>query len=233
MHCQMFMEELMASRVLVLFLFLVSTQAMAGEPAWCNPKTFSKYEYALPSEGLVRAHLYKIGGLEIVGLAVGRSDIPTVQKLAQDLAHVPVAGVKSCTWYLNEGNDAASEAYNHIYLPRPYPWSGKNSMAKTYGERFGPAIAGNDVDLLGCAQDYGYVAFGCDGEKHRGPSAFAMLLSYTGCSAENANKIANQIWGLNTVPSATRKAIAQKGADLGDANPQARAAFQTLMSAAQ
>ena len=223
----------MASRVLVLLSFLVSMHAWAGEPAWCNPKNFNQYEQTIPTDGLVRAHGYKIGTLTFIGLAVGKSDIESTRRLAENLAGVPVEGVKSCTWYYNDNNPDSIKAFNHQYLPHPYPWSSKTKIADEYSTRLTGVFVNNDTNILECAQTYHYFAMGCHGQKHRGPSAFAYFLGLSGCSAENANKIANNIWGLNTVPSATRKAIAQKGVDLGNANPQVRAAFQALMSAAR
>jgi hypothetical protein len=85
--------------------------------------------------------------------------------------------------------------------------------------------------MVECAVDQGYLAVGCDGMKHRGPSVFAMFLAYSGCEAKNAAKIANKIWGLDTVPENTRLGIAKAGYELGNANPAARKALQTVMSA--
>ena len=53
-----------------------------------------------------------------------------------------------------------------------------------------------------------YFAEGCDSQKHRGPSYFAMLLAFGGCSAREATDVANAIWKLNGVPGDFRLEIA-------------------------
>ena len=87
------------------------------------------------------------------------------------------------------------------------------------------------MSFVSCAIDHGYIAMGCDGMKHRGPSVFAMLLAYSGCSAKNAATIANKLWGLNFVKEATREAIAEKAFEMGQRQPQMRAALRNVLLA--
>ncbi len=71
---------------------------------------------------------------------------------------------------------------------------------------------------------------GCDEMKHRGPTAFAMFLSFEGCSPEHSVEIANRLWGENGVSAATRQTVARKGFELGRQRAGIRARLQDLMS---
>ncbi len=70
----------------------------------------------------------------------------------------------------------------------------------------------------------------CNGMRHRGPTSFGMLLTYSGCSAEPANTTVNKIWGLNGVNPAVRLAIIQKAYDYGQSNPEQSGAFRAAFT---
>lgn len=216
-----------ATAALVLLLAHTAHSAASKEPAYCDPAKFAKLERGNNVPNVKRAHVYQIGSLTLAGLAVGDSDSDYVVKLAEQYSRYN-SREKSCTWYLNDGNDEAAQMFHQRYVTNPALKSKK--IATEYETVLKNIFATDDTSFLSCAQDHKYVAFGCDGMKHRGPSVFAMFLAYSGCSAKNATKIANTIWGKNFVSSSTREAIAQKGADLGAANPAARAALQKLMT---
>ena len=200
----------------------------ASEPAYCQLANFQKLERGNNVPQLERAHVYQIGKLTLAGLAVGDSDYRYVQSLAKQYGHYAPAE-KSCVFYFNNGNKVAEAAFTHQYAPFPF-WASP-AIAIKYDAVITPLIDRTEVSMANCAEDHHFVAMGCDGMRHRGPSVFAMFLAYSGCSAEHATEIANAVWGTNHVPTKTRTAIAQKGADEGDRNPAGRARLQALMTA--
>lgn len=214
-----------------LFVLLAMTPfaplSQAGEPEWCNPDTFHRYERGNNIPYLEREHVYQIGDLTLVGLAVGESDFRYVQSLADQYTNTR-AYEKSCTWYFHEKNEDAAREFNHQYLPSPVLKS--SSLAKEYAKKGVPLILEGDVSFMSCAEDHNYLAMGCHGMRHRGPSMFAMFLAFSGCSAKNATKIANEVWGNNFVFTSTRQAIAKKGWEHGNANPDARRRLQAIMT---
>lgn len=213
---------------LIIFTLLFSVVARAEEPLWCDVDTFeAKYEATrVGLKDIKRLREFQIGKLKLVGLAVGGSSANEVLKLSP-----APADKKFCTWYLNEGNKHAEEIFHHKYLPGPYMaileiFRTTKGIARDYEERLTP-FAGAMID---CAESYGYVAAGCDGQFHRGPSEFAWFLGLSGCTAQSALDIANKVFGTNHVPKRTRKAIAQKGVDLGDREPMLRKRLQKVMT---
>jgi hypothetical protein len=216
--------------MLLLFsFFLIFASKSLAEPSYCTTQYFRSAELPYFTQGQIkRAHVYKIGSLKLVGLAVGGSDANAVAALSKEFSK-STATNKYCTWYLNQGNKPAEQLFNHEYLPGPYwvwPIRTRSGIANDYQRLLSKHI---DQMVL-CAEKENYLALGCDGQKHRGPSAFAYLLSVSGCSSESSMKIANEIWGTNHVPKKTRQAIAQKGFEHGEANPALRARLQKVMS---
>ncbi|MES2963622.1 MAG: hypothetical protein V4760_07000 [Bdellovibrionota bacterium] len=208
-------------------LFTFTSNASAAEPAWCNPDTFSRYERGNNIPYLEREHVYQIGALTLAGLAVGDSDYRYVQSLADQYTNTE-AYEKSCTFYFHEKNEDAVKAFNHKYVSNPMLKG--TSAAKEFEQKINPLFLEGNVNFMSCAERHGYVAMGCQGMKHRGPSVFAMFLSFSGCTPEHSTKIANKVWGNNFVLTKTRTAIARKGYELGNAKPAERARLQKLMS---
>ncbi|RYZ82302.1 MAG: hypothetical protein EOP06_21920, partial [Proteobacteria bacterium] len=171
--------------------------------------------------------MFKIGNLTLAGLGVGESDFRYVESLANQYSKYEPSE-RSCVFYFNDGNQDAIEAFNHTYLPSPVLRT--KSIAKVYKERGTPLLDETPVNFLKCAQEHKFVAMGCDGMRHRGPSMFAMLLAYAGCKPENASEIANRIWGTNHVPRSTRAAIAREGFEAGNRNPEGREKIARIMS---
>lgn len=197
-----------------------------GEPTFCDPKTFQANEINSALPGLVRNHAYQLGNLVLIGLAVGKSQVASVQTLSNHFSQF-APQEKNCTWYFNDGNDGAAEAFNHRYVSNPM-WKGPE-VAEEFSRVLTSSFSEDPVSFMSCAVDHGYIAMGCDGQKHRGPSVFAMFLAYAGCTPQNATAIANNIWGQNGVMVKTREAIANKGKILGDQNPALRNQLQILM----
>ena len=215
----------MTSWIGALAIALMSVTSLASEPRFCDPSKIAEYERGNNISNLKRVHVYQFGKLTLAGLAVGNSDYRYVQSLAKQYG---VTDAKSCTWYFNTGNDAAAAAFN--YLPLPRPWLAPPSIAKKYDVVLEGSFDRNDNNMLACARKYNYVAMGCDGMKHRGPSVFAALLTYAGCTPKHSREIADKVWGSNFVSDSTREAIAALGAKYAGQNPAGAAELQTMMT---
>ena len=222
---------------LVLVLLVASifnTTAFAldkGEPAFCDPSTFFSLEKKADREGLLKDRMYQIGGLTLTGLAVGHSNPEKVAGLAMTTTKGDFrADEKYCTFYLNKGESAQEEMFNHHYLAAPYAKFRHKKLKRQYTKALLPVFEGNGTTFLSCAKDHGYIAMGCNGQKHRGPTAVAMLLAYAGCNPNNAVNIVNSVWGKNMVRFATRWKLAKMAYGWGSANPKNRAQLQSIMS---
>ncbi len=212
----------------VLFLLAGFSARATLEPAFCDVTTFEKTEIASAAPGLQNNHAYQLGNLVLVGLAIGRSDVTAIKTLADRFGQFSPAE-KSCTWYFNNGNSEAINAFNYRYVSNPM-FKGVEA-ADEFEKVLASSFADDPTSFMSCAIDHHYIAMGCDGMKHRGPSVFAMVLAYAGCTPQHATAIANKIWGTNGVFVSTREAIANKGKILGDLNPSLRDQLQVLMSA--
>ncbi len=173
---------------------------------------------------LERAHLYTLGSVKLLGVAVGGSD-------TQDLIHFATSHSntdsleKYCTWYLNKGDDNAEAAFNHHYVNNPSSLNITTGPAQ-YRQVLKDEFAKARPNFLNCIEQNKYLAMGCNGQKHRGPTVFGMLLAFSGCSPQNAATIVNKVWGLNGVKPEVRLAIINEGKLLGDEDPEARDRMQ-------
>ena len=215
-RCRAELRSLMPAFLLPLLLATVPAQAgtqPAGEPPFCVPDVFIKQEIAEEDAGAIkRLHAYRLGSVVLAGMAIGESEAADVADLAAD--HGLAADERFCTWYVNRGNAAAEKRFSHVYVPNPSSLSA-DEAARQYGELLGPAFAEGKGSVWWCLEEKGYLALGCNGQKHRGPTVFGMVLAALGCSPENAAEIVNRIWGLNGVPPAHRLAPIRKAYDLG------------------
>ncbi|MBC7466831.1 MAG: hypothetical protein H7256_12640 [Bdellovibrio sp.] len=208
---------------ILLFTVMTSSYSFAAEPSYCNPKVFFSKEVKMSSR-IKRAHVYKLGDTLLMGAAVGESDTNDLIQFESTHSNA-AASNKYCTWYLNEGNSEAEQSFTHIYLNNPKGLTTVSGPAE-YGSKLKETFANGPVNFLKCATDHNYIAMGCNGQKHRGPTAFGMLLAFSGCSVENAANIVNTTWGLNGVQAEVRAAIIAEGQRLGDADPEARRRLQ-------
>lgn len=205
----------------VILLSLSCSLSAQASPKFCDLEAFKALEVSTNAPKAKRLHCYKVGKLKLCGVAVGGSD-------ANELASMSPADSLNgyCTWYLNKGNKQAELIFNQEYMRGPYwGWLPFNGVVSSYRER----LAGHWGNMVECARSTGYVAMGCDGQRHRGPSVFAAFLSLAGCSPSESEKIASNIWGLNGVPKFTRKDIAAIGFDVGNANPDLRKQLLEVM----
>jgi hypothetical protein len=225
-------SALAPSRLLILVAGLFHAAAShSSEPAFCEPTRFAdRYEIKprLNGEAPSRLRVFSIGGVVLAGMAVGNSDSRSVEGHA---ARYSDAGRNegSCTWYLADSNQESAQRFNHVPLPTPYWFAGTNgSFARTFDRKLRDEFSRNDVNFVNCARRHGYIGLGCNAQKHRGPSVFAMLLAYAGCSPESAVEIANSLWGSNGVRVGTRLAIARAGAARAAAEPRSSRELRNL-----
>jgi hypothetical protein len=130
------------------------------------------------------------------------------------------------TWYFNSGDvdfdsHKARELFHYFPVKHNpiYYWSTKPFLK----------IRDQLPLMVQTAEKYGYLAFGCDGNKHRGPSVFAMFLCLAGIEPKVATKAANEFLGSNFVMSWVRTRIARLGYEYGNQNPELRERLKTLM----
>lgn len=216
----------MARRLLLPSLVLLSFNVYASEPNYCDPTKFTNYEVRVNQSGLNRAREFKIGSLSIVGVGVGSSSTQALQKLA--LQHsITLNTKKYCTWYFNQGNQEAEQAFIHQPLSKP-----TGSQDKVSNEFYNKLHVDFEIaapSFITCAAEEHYIAMGCNSQKHRGPSVFAMFLAYSGCTPEHSVQIANQLWGENGIPTENRLALARMASNLAVANPQAQQLLKSAM----
>jgi hypothetical protein len=198
-----------------------------GEPSYCDPKTFLSKEVTMPENKLANAHQFQLGEVTVVGLGVGSSKTEELKAYATTRSTAS-ASSNYCTWYYNEGNAEAEKSFTHIYLNNPKSLD-TTTGPDEYGEKLKNQFGNSAINFISCAADHKYLAFGCNGMKHRGPTVFGMMLAFSGCKAERAAYIANVVWGLNQVKEEVRLAIVQKAKDMGDKNPSQREQMQNLL----
>ncbi len=221
--------RLMFAALSILFvshLTQASDFSQMAEPAYCDLNTFKSLEVKSAVSGLPRLHAYQVGRVLITGLAVGDANTNTLIKFNTHYSNVS-ASDKYCTWYLNQGNQAAEKAF--AWRPLSKPTSTK--VINEYMTKIGPEFDKNAVNMVSCAENKRLITLGCQGMRHRGPTVFGMLLAYSGCSAVSATKIVNSVWGNNGIKTEVRQAIMQKAYELGVAHADKSAALRTQLLA--
>ena len=204
---------------LIAFFWALSARA---EPPYCSLDQFKKAEIKSPVSGLKRVHVFQLGETVLAGLAIGQSNAKSVSELSGSFSS---AGVQNdyCTWYVNSGNSEAEKRFVHHLLPHPMTVS-PSTEADTYLSTMHDSFELDAPSFQSCIVQNHYLAIGCNGMMHRGPTVFGMLLAYSGCSAEHAENIVDAIWGLNGVDRAVRLSIISRAFDLGNANPESQRA---------
>lgn len=218
------MKATSLSILLGLGLFTITSIATAAEPAYCNPKTFYSKEIKHGNTKLKRARMFQLGETKVMGVAVGDSKAEDLVDFAYKNSDAKTSD-KFCTWYYNDGNEKAEAWFNWNYVSNPM-WMSPSTGAKKFSSALKNEFSKDETSFLSCAQNHKYIAMGCNGQKHRGPSVFGMMLAYSGCSVNNAATIVNTIWGLNGVGKDTRLAIINEGKKFGDADPEGRRRLQ-------
>jgi hypothetical protein len=204
-----------------------SPTTATSEPAYCEPSVFATKEVKITAAGIANLHAYKLGTVTLAGLAVGDSETTAVQSLAKKQAPTVTAAEKSCTFYYNDGNADAETAFNWYYVPKP-SGTGYAAMVAQYSKVLGDVFDTKPTSILSCASKHQYVAMGCNGMHHRGPTVFAATLAYSGCSPEHAVAIVDKVWGANGILPEMRIEIAKWAAKLGTEHPQQSAKLREL-----
>jgi hypothetical protein len=217
-------------RALLAVLVLVGlNKAQASEPAYCTPTEFFKHEVSNQYSKVKRLRTFKLGETTLAGLAVGNSKAADVIQMSEGLGKT-TSGDNYCIWYFNEGDGEAERIFSHKYVPNPRTLSEQESY-NVYLETLGAEFGTNALSFVSCIEKYNFVGMGCNGQKHRGPTVFGMLLAYSGCTPEHAAEIVNTIWSLNGVPAKNRLAAIRAGYDRGNEEPEARQTLQDKLSA--
>jgi hypothetical protein len=201
----------------------------AEEPAFCS-KLEQTPQLVTPARSAAfkklgrdgdRIRVYKFGKVTITGAPIGsfsKKDPKNVTDLQTEFAPGGVATnrPKHCVWYVNEGSEHAEKEFNWLYVPRP----GEKGAREKYDELFTrmasqrTSSTAADTDLLSCVEA-GYLAIGCNGQRHRGPTAFAGFLAMAGCRPEKVALFVNRVWGLNGVKPQDRLARIQQAYEIG------------------
>ena len=207
------------SALIVLISSFLSYKGFSQvEPSFCNLNTFKTLEVIYPnSDSPRRLRVFKVGEVVLAGMGVGTSSPGEVADVAREYSEV--RGKQNyCTWYWNTLNPVSAVRFNWEHLSHPNSGKLKNRV-KEYSKNVLPTFFKNKINMVKCAKDFGYVGMGCNSQKHRGPTVFAMLLAFSGCSAQSASEIANEIWGLNGVEPLNRLALVQLAYEYGKQNP--------------
>jgi hypothetical protein len=205
------------------------------EPSYCDPAQFDEAE--IPYEtvqgkgrepGLFRAHAFRLGKVTLVGLGVGDSPVEEVIRLSKRL--VPENKAPNyCTWYLNHAKSPkdrnkklAASTFIHRNIEKNPMLQNEEQATTDFMQILSTSFDQGTVNFTSCVSEQHYLALGCNGMEHRGPTVFGMILAFSGCSPVHSLEIANQIWGLNGVKRKVRLAIIQKAHELGQIRKESR-----------
>ena len=212
--------------LILLSLVSIAQNSVANEPAYCDPETFFEKEIETQA-GIWRHHTFRFGDVILLGGAIGYSNPFKITSFAEENS-TATSAEKYCTWYYNDGNDFASTLFNHHYVSNPQKVT-EVTGPKEYREVLKDQFAKANLSFLSCLESHKYLAMGCDGQMHRGPTVFGMLLSFSGCSSKNSLAIVNKLWGKNGVKPEVRQAIIEEGYKLGNDDPEARLRMQKAL----
>jgi hypothetical protein len=180
------------------------------EPSYCDPPDFLSHEVKIPHEienGLHRPHVFKLGQITFAGFAVGKSKTDSTQRLAHHYAKGELDS-GSGTWYLHHKNEAVRKLFNWTPIyENPRDLDEEQAYLKfemTLKDQFFPSNNNSGNTFLSSLEKSKYLALGCQGMHHRGPSAFAMILAFSGCTPTHSTEIVNSLWGLSGVNCRSR-----------------------------
>jgi hypothetical protein len=219
------------------------------EPVYCSLKHFKENEVPLnqlltdlppdTKPQLKNIHAFKLGDVTLVGVGVGKSDPNLIKKLAKTISPQSEKS-KYCTWFLNKPKKVSPDvetALKNDFIwkqiksnPAKFGVSEKTRLADEFTTAVESSFTDNTPSFLSCAKEAKYLAMGCNGMKHRGPSVLGMVLAYSGCSTESALRIVNSIWGQNGVEDEVRRTIIEKGYQLGNKHPESRKELELLLT---
>ncbi len=204
--------------LLIIFCFNLAI----AEPFYCSFDQFSKLEVSSPvqTNKIYRLHIYKLGAVNLVGMAVGSSNVQQMKNLAS-FYDQKLDQDKFCTWYLSDSNNTAINVFISHPIPDPFTISESEAPA-VFMEAVQTSFFDDTLNFIYCAKKYYYIALGCDAQKHRGPTVFGMLLAFSGCTPEHSSEIVNTIWGLNGLTYNYRLDVINAAYDFGSKNNDKR-----------
>lgn len=167
---------------------------------------------------------FKFANFTLLSAPIG--DLPDQVLIDWCALYTPEHAGHFNTWYFNShDNDGdqldAKTLFHHIPIK-------DNPIVNWSSKQFIPVRDQLEL-MVETAEKYGYLAMGCDGNKHRGPSVFAMFLSLAGVDPKESTHIANELFGSNFVFSFVRRRIARLGYELGNERPDLRKRLQELI----
>lgn len=183
--------------MLLVVLILLYGSVVSAEPAYCTLEGLKEREIALKAK-LKRGRAFKLGDTVVAGFGVGQTKIAETKKMSE--AYSKSQNHKWCTFYFNRQNPQAEKNFVHNYVPKPMD----ELDTQEYMRKVSPLFYRAPVNFSDCARDHKYIGLGCNGQRHRGPTAFGMLLAFSGCNPETVNRAVNGIWDLNGVNPAIR-----------------------------
>lgn len=207
-------------------------QKVTSQPSYCSILHFSKSEiYSFrKNPSLVRARGFKLGQSVLMGVAVGRSNVDELVKLSDAYDQGQDIGSKKyCTWYLHTPTLNPIEFVNSILAMQTFNYTpiAKNPKDLTATEAVNEVMQAvkssfleRDPSFVSCLVKNKYLAVGCQGMMHRGPTVFGAILAFSGCSPQTSADIANRLWGLNDVAPEVRLAVIEAAYLYGLMNPK-------------
>ena len=211
------MLTLRLMKTIIILLLAIQAQAFAS-PSFCSLNNLLSKQVSYSSKGIDRSHIFKLGKITLAGLAVGTSDAAEVSSMANSFG-----GKNSCVWYLNKGNRNAQKRFSNY--PLPYPSEKANLSG--FEDFMEEMISSGNFES--CVKENHFLALGCNEMKHRGPTAMGMVLTFAGCSAQEASNIVNTLWGLNGVAESVRLEVINQGVEYRQRYPQIAKQFQGLL----
>lgn len=212
--------------VITAFMLLnlfVYYYAHAAEPAFCSIEYFEARRLKVDLPGVEKLKVFQLGKLKFVNAAIGGSDAIELAKYSTSRDE------QYCTWYYNSGNEDAETLFRHVHMTGPYKanikwiWSDK-LIADRYERKLNPELP----DMLQCIEE-GYLAGGCNGDNHRGPTVDVWFLGVAGCTPKTSVKIVEHFFGKNHVKTSTREAVAERGYITGNNIPEYRTRIQAMI----
>jgi hypothetical protein len=197
--------------------------AAVSEPSYCN---WGYHEVSYSKQDRVdRAKVFRIGEKYVVGYAVGDTDVNVSKEMARELSELASRNEvgpqnRYCTWYNNSGERAQEASFIHRAFSKSDANEAFRQMRGTFTE--------DSISMASCLEENGYIGIGCNGMRHRGPTAFGMFLAFSGCSPANSYSIVNRLWGEHGVGKMRRRAI-QMAYDYGSGRPEDRARLQRAL----
>lgn len=231
---------------LVYFLCLCHQKKISAEPHYSNLETFKTLEVslgttdALKKKKIKNAHAFKLGDVMLIGLAVGDSNPASVMQLAIEHAR-SAPDLNYCTWYLNHPKSSepfdqtsrieAARLFNHRDIKRSPSLLQEQEAIVEIWDAIEKVFFEESPSFLECVLDQHYLAIGCNGMVHRGPTVFGMLLAFTGCSVQHSLEIIDYFWPSEGLKNEVRRALLQKAYAFGQQHQEQSDRFTSALTA--